>query len=260
MPSLRLVKDGEEGKVEGDEVQVVQVDHETLGKYWFSVTESPDPSNPEGSTVRPELLFTDNDTNLVRTTGGNCPNQVPFVKDAFHDHIIPEHRETHPPHPKKEGEKDGEGKEGEKKPTSFVNPEQKGTKCGAHYKFENVPAEGGCAVIRLKLSTKTPKSDPTSTDDEQFDQTLSNRISDADEFYSKLDENGDLNPDLMNIMRQALGGMLWTKQFYYYVQKDWLNGDPGQPEPPKERRKGRNKVGSGRRRLRRNAPGRGMSC
>ena len=50
----------------------------------------------------------------------------------------------------------------------------------------------------------------------------------------------DLSSDAKNVMRQGFAGMLWSKQFYHYVIKDWLQGDPGNPPPPAERNKGRN--------------------
>jgi len=61
----------------------------------------------------------------------------------------------------------------------------------------------------------------------------------ADEFYSTVIPT-DLAPDARNVMRQALAGMLWSKQFYHYVVRDWLKGDPGAPAPPAERVNGRN--------------------
>ncbi len=65
------------------------------------------------------------------------------------------------------------------------------------------------------------------------------RQREADEFYATVIPQ-DLSPDAQNVMRQGFGGMLWSKQFYHYVIKDWLHGDPGNPAPPQERRKGRN--------------------
>lgn len=130
-------------------------------------------------------------------------------------------------------------------PRQYVNPENTGTKAGAHYIFKNVPPRGGCAVVRIKLTNRSLAQDPSISDEEKFDQNLEDRRQDADEFYARLNPGGGsvggLNEDLRNIMRQALAGMLWTKQFYYFVQREWIAGDPGQPPPPPERKFIRNR-------------------
>ncbi len=72
-------------------------------------------------------------------------------------------------------------------------------------------------------------------DEEMFDDNVEDRRQDADEFYGKLSK-GAMSDDLRNIFRQACAGMMWTKQWYYFVQSEWLKGDPGQPPPPPGRR------------------------
>jgi hypothetical protein len=72
-----------------------------------------------------------------------------------------------------------------------------------------------------------------------FDKTFSLRKDEADEFYATVIPQ-DLSADAQNVMRQGFAGMLWSKQFYHYVVKDWLQGDPGTPSPPQERQSGRN--------------------
>ncbi|KAK4703564.1 hypothetical protein P7C70_g2658, partial [Phenoliferia sp. Uapishka_3] len=283
MPSLSQLEEG-----------VIQSDHEHLGRYYFHANSSPAPVDPEDQNdeavlvddvVTPTLLFTENDTNFERLYGGH--NVTPYVKDAFHDHVIPGHR---PPLPKAEKVKvdttpvvvkvekkskvgtngstssssdtsedsedyDSDATAGTSTPTTesaqptyveveedtrhFVNPEKRGTKAGAHYVFSNVPANGGCAVVRLKLTTKTAEEDPSVNDEEKFDMVVEERRMDSDEFYSRFN-SGALSDDLRNIMRQALSGMLWTKQFYMFIQKEWIEGDPGQPPPPPERKHIRN--------------------
>ncbi|GAA5832964.1 hypothetical protein JCM3766R1_000378 [Sporobolomyces carnicolor] len=239
---------------------VIEANQEHLGRYYLYANSSPAPIGPRGKkdaqeaifvdeVVTPELLFTDNDTNFSRIWGGD--NKVPYVKDAFHDHIIPSHR---PPLPRKERETNGDEaseqengyesdstiREEEQQDTrQFVNPEKKGTKAAAHYTFRNVPGNGGCAVVRLKLTPRTPEEDPSIQDDENFDTVVEERRMDSDEFYSRFN-SGALSDDLRNIMRQALSGMLWTKQFYMFIQKEWIEGDPGQPAPPPERKYIRN--------------------
>ncbi|CEH18534.1 glycoside hydrolase family 63 protein [Ceraceosorus bombacis] len=127
------------------------------------------------------------------------------------------------------------------KPTrDYVNPEKKGTKAGAHYFFQGVPANGGCAVVRIKLTPKSAQQDPTINDDEAFDALIDARQREADEFYTRI-ASGPISDDMKNIMRQALAGMLWNKQHYTFIQPQWIAGDPGQPPPPPERKHIRNK-------------------
>lgn len=233
--------------------------------------------------VCPELLFTENETNLERLYGAQNRS---YAKDAFHDHIIPSHRPLsdrpkykkvkktpNGPHvdstsnsgivPKlasglvdgltkaihtlspAEEEEEEEVLEEPYVPRQYVNPDKTGTKAGAHYVFKDVPPRGGCAVVRFKLTNQTLAQDPTISDEEKFDQNLEDRRQDADEFYARFNPGGGaasgLSEDLRNIMRQALAGMLWTKQFYYFVQREWISGDPGQPAPPPERKFIRNR-------------------
>ncbi|KDE04639.1 hypothetical protein, variant [Microbotryum lychnidis-dioicae p1A1 Lamole] len=260
MPSLQQVGEG-----------VVEAKEPHLGRYYLHANSSPAPVNPrqkgEDETVFtdeivvPELLFTENDTNFKRLYGGH--NVTPYVKDAFHDHVIRKHRPALPKVAKArasapdESEYDSDKTTGEATPRTedgsrtsyvesdteeeqeddreFVNPEKKGTKCAAHYVFRDVPGNGGCAVVRLKLTPKTAEEDASIQDEESFDWVVEERRMDSDEFYSRFN-SGALSDDLRNIMRQALSGMLWTKQFYMFIQKQWIEGDPGQPAPPAERK------------------------
>ncbi|KAG8928473.1 hypothetical protein FRC02_006869 [Tulasnella sp. 418] len=256
---------------------VITATHETLGTTNLYCTPSPPPFGPsneeieadvEDDSVIPELLFTENDTNFERLYGGQ--NTTPYVKDAFHDHIIPSHRphlpgvtiETKVPNKKVvkgvngvNGHANGDTsrevtieveEDGQITPTGpahtrcFVNPERKGTKSAAHYTFNNVPGNGGVVVVRLKLTPSTPEADPCINDEELFDNVVDERRSEADEFYGRLIA-GQVTEDLKAITRQALGGMLWTKQYYKFIQTEWLNGDPAQPPPPPERRWVRNR-------------------
>lgn len=256
---------------------VITAVHPTLGKSYLYCLPSPPAVSANGSPVgetaedddaiEPELLFTENNTNFHRLYGGQ--NETPYVKDAFHDHIIPAHR------PPASGEENpgffatkvrsndamrdsrvkrtggtaespsSEEEEGPRTPfpqgPSFINPEKRGTKSAAHYVFEDVPPRGGCAVVRLKLTKRKPGQDPTIEDEGMFDDAIEERREEANEFYSAL-VMGPMTDDLQQIMRQALAGMLWTKQYYQFVQKDWLQGDPAQPPPPPERKDVRNKV------------------
>jgi hypothetical protein len=158
----------------------------------------------EGS---PELLFTENETNAKRLFG--IENRTPFVKDGINDAVV-------------------QGVKG------AVNPEHRGSKAAAHYKLSLGSKE--TVVIRMRLADSEFKA--TNAFD-AFEKTFTLRQREADEFYATVIPQ-DLSVDAQNIMRQGFAGMLWSKQFYHYVVKDWLQGDPDNPRPPEERQKGRN--------------------
>jgi hypothetical protein len=242
--------------VRGD-TKCITAKHPTLGKTNLYCLPSPPPVAPtfngqvgaEEEAVEPQLLFTENDTNYSRLWGG--VNKTPFVKDAFHDYIIPSHRPA-PCNKDDAGSSTASDGDGNEPPssgqndtpppqTNFVNPDSRGTKSAAHYVFKDVPGYGGCAVVRLKLTPLTPSKDPSIEDEGLFDDAMESRRQEADEFYNSL-VFGPISDDLKQIMRQALGGMLWTKQYYRFIQKEWIEGDPGQPPPPPGRKFIRNSV------------------
>ncbi|HSC72376.1 MAG TPA: glucosidase, partial [Candidatus Methylomirabilis sp.] len=156
----------------------------------------------------PELLFTENETNFHRLYGHE--NGHPYVKDAFHEYLV-------------HGRKDA------------VNPAKAGTKAAAHYALQ-VPA-GGSVTVRLRLSDQEPAG---AAFGEAFDRSFTERIREADEFYASVTPDR-LCGDSREVMRQALAGMLWSKQWYHYDIRRWLEGDPTQPPPPAERKHGRNR-------------------
>jgi len=145
----------------------------------------------EGS---PELLFTENESNASRLWGQSNPS--PYVKDAFHEYVV-------------SGKQDA------------VSPYKTGTKAAAYYQLE-VPA-GGSKVVRLRLSTK-----PTDDAFDTFDQVFAARLADANEFYDRITP-GSLSDDERRIHRQALAGMLWTKQYYYFDLDRWLEEHDAHP-------------------------------
>ncbi|KDQ21406.1 hypothetical protein BOTBODRAFT_182745 [Botryobasidium botryosum FD-172 SS1] len=211
---------------------VIKAEHETLGTTHLHCFPSPPPVGPDagaievgGDAIDPKILFAENETNYERLYGGK--NDSPYSKDAFHDHIIPSHR-----HKNDSGSSSA--------PHHYVNPDNTGTKSAAHYVFADVPPNGGCAVVRIKLTPNTPQDDPSLGDDELFDRNVDERRTEADEFYTRLSA-GPVDDDLRGIARQALGGMLWSKQYYQFIQQDWLKGDPAQPAPPPGRKNIRNK-------------------
>jgi hypothetical protein len=160
----------------------------------------------------PERLFTENETNIGRLYG--VPNPSPHVKDAFHDYLVR-----------------GAG--------NAVNSNEIGTKAAAYYPLTIAP--GATMTVRLRLfNVSEPAARQRRANFADFDATFAERIADADEFYSAL-QPPTLNDDLRNIQRQAFAGLLWSKQFYHYDVEDWLLGDPGQPPPPAQRRRGRNR-------------------
>jgi Glycosyl hydrolase family 63 C-terminal domain len=136
------------------------------------------------------LLFTENETNTQRIFG--VPNRSPYVKDGINNLIV-------------HGQKDA------------VNPEQKGTKVAAHYRLKVKPGE--CQTVRLRLRPEAPAKAGNPFGD--FDDALLARHKEADEFFNTVIPRS-LNADQANVMRQALAGMLWTKQFYHYDVDKWL--------------------------------------
>jgi hypothetical protein len=155
-------------------------------------------------------LFTENETNNERLFSTKNPSA--HVKDAFHRYVI-----------------NGEA--------TAVNPELKGTKAAVQYKF-TVPA-GEEVSIKLRLSKDKPGTISSNALAEEFESTFAARKSEADAFYSSIIP-ATADDDTRNVMRQAFAGLLWTKQYYHYVVRDWLIGDPAEPAPPKERKNGRN--------------------
>src|SRR5207249_106517 len=115
-----------------------------------------------------------------------------------------------------------------------LNADAKGTKAAAHYRL-NVGA-GETVSVRLRL---TNSSSVSAVFDDDFEEVFEQRRREADEFYSTvIPEN--LSDDAKNVMRQSFGGLLWSKQFYHYVINQWLDGDPANPQPPQNRKYGRN--------------------
>ena len=190
--------DVEKPILQAESDSVVQLQEPKLGNRWVQFSDSPG-STDDDADVKPTLLFTENETNFEEIWNKKS-GEGKYFKDGFHKHII------------------------QKKET--VNNERQGTKMGAWYKFENVPS-GECVVVRFKLTNKIDEY----LDEEQFDTTISQRLAEADDFYWHVSPI-PMADDLRNIQRQALGGMLWTKQFYMFIWEQWANGDElGMPPP-----------------------------
>ena len=181
------------------EAAVIRVRHFEMQPRWLIC---------EGT---PELLFTENETNLQRLYGGDnlAAYGSPYVKDGINDYVVNGARDR-------------------------VNPLQVGTKASARYQLEL--GAGQTVSIKLRLTIDEPR---TSALSQEADEIFDLRRREADEFYLKLTPQ-QADEELKNIQRQAFAGMLWSKQYYHYDQKRWLRGDPSQPDPPRSRLKGRN--------------------
>src|SRR2546427_3553565 len=158
----------------------------------------------------PELLFTENETNGERLWGEANPS--PYVKDGINACVV-------------DGEQDA------------VNPAAVGTKAAARYRM--TLAAGQSVAVRLRLAN-TPI--PGRTFGKDFDVVFAQRLGEADEFYATVIPK-QLSDDAKSVMRQAFAGLLWSKQFYHYYVRRWLEGDPACPPPPPERLPGRNQEG-----------------
>jgi hypothetical protein len=141
-----------------------------------------------------ELLFTENETNTARLWGH--PSASPYVKDAFHRYVV-------------------------SGAANAVNTAKMGTKAAAHYHL-NVPA-GGSKVVRLRLSAK-----PVKDGFDDFNQVFESRHADANEFYDRITPK-ELTEDQRRVHRQALAGMMWSKQYYYFDLDKWLTEHDAHP-------------------------------
>ncbi|MCY2968811.1 MAG: glucosidase [Planctomycetota bacterium] len=153
----------------------------------------------------PEFLVCDNNTNSPKLYGTSVAG---FFKDGINDRVVGGNVDR-------------------------VNPSQRGTK-GAAWVVRTIPAQGQ-VVLRARLSPRLA-ADPFA----DFDSIHNLRRQEADEFYDHL-QTGITGVDERLVQRQALAGMIWSKQFYHYDVPDWLAGDPLHPPPPEQRKSGRNR-------------------
>jgi Glycosyl hydrolase family 63 C-terminal domain len=216
---------------------MIEASHHELGRYELHCEDAH------------EFLFTENESNFERLW--NVPNRSRFVKDSINEAIVQNR-------------------------IDLVNPDKVGTKAAAHYKLTIPPNES--QTIRLRLMRVDPgsarasravrgASPRTSSSIQQnpvgeaptgarearalpgenalrnvfsdFDETIATRKAEADEFYHSIAPAG-LTAEHRAIQRQALSGLLWNKEFYYYIIEEWLAGDPANPPPPASRWNGRN--------------------
>jgi hypothetical protein len=208
---------------------VIRAEHRHYGSRWLICQEHPelatdialgfsparaaqgaalkDGATPPAIGRLPEMLFTENETNFQRLFG--VGNRTPHVKDAINDYVV--HGVRH-----------------------AVNPLPEGTKVAASYRVAIPP--GQSAMLRLRFTGDQPSEDVLS---DGFDTVFEERLAEANEFYSKV-ISPTLSSDAQNVFRQAMGGLFWSKQFYHYDVRTWLEGDPAGPPPPPERLMERN--------------------
>ena len=162
------------------------------------------------------LLFTENETNAKRLFGGE--NRTPFVKDGINSYVV-----------------HGQAR--------AVNPQKTGTKAAAHYRL-TVPA-GKSEMVRLRLTAIAPEALDKSYGKgvgafgKHFEEVLQKRRQEADEFYGSVIPKS-LDSDAANVMRQALAGMLWSKQYFYFDVNRWLEERGSDPYLPSARQAPRN--------------------
>ncbi|MGH7630407.1 MAG: MGH1-like glycoside hydrolase domain-containing protein [Gemmatimonadales bacterium] len=186
--------------IERASATAVHASHPSFGEYRLDI-------EPAKGTPA-DLLFTENETNVARLHG--APNATPYVKDGFHRRVV-----------------DGA--------VDAVNPVEHGTKAAAWYRLV-VPAHSS-VTVRLRLRRVEGKL--PSPFGAGFDRTFGERIREADEFYADT-LPPQATAEERNVLRQGYAGLLWSKQFYHYVVREWLPGDPSQPPPPGNRLDGRN--------------------
>jgi hypothetical protein len=148
-------------------------------------------------------LFTFNETNGPRVFGPGNKSRRPYVKDAFHRHIV--------------------------NAEDSLNPHREGTKSALHYRFPAVPPAGS-VVLRLRLTDDADLSAPL----EEVDAVIARRKEEADEFYAAL-QPPSATAEEREVQRRAFAGLLWNKQNYLFDVDLWLKGDPGLPSPPESR-------------------------
>jgi hypothetical protein len=183
---------------------VVKATHAKLGERYFYC---------EGDV---RLLFTENETNTQRIFG--VPNRSLYVKDGINNYVV-------------------HGQDG------AINPDRKGTKVAAHYVVTVPP--GGCQVMRMRLCDKAPadlargNGAGGSPFGGHFEEVVRARRQEADEFYAAVTPP-PLAGDAANVFRQALAGMLWSKQFYLYDVDKWLEERGSDPFKPSRKAAPRN--------------------
>jgi len=192
-------------RLEPASATAIAMRHVSLGEFRLDV-------EPGAGGDASEMIFTENETNSRALFGFDDGNR--YVKDAFHRYLIHGDAEA-------------------------VNPRRLGTKAAVVNRL-TIPA-GGEVVLRLRLAAADVAASAPFAD---FNEVFAARIAEADAFYAERipdpanDEAG--NDEACKVARQAYAGLLWSKQYYHYIVRDWLEGDAFQPTPPSGRERGRN--------------------
>jgi glycogen debranching enzyme len=155
----------------------------------------------------PRLLFCDNETNVRRLYG--AAEGPMFPKDGINDFVV--------------------------SGASGVNPAGEGTKAALDYEVTLAP--GASTIIRVRLREEPPGADTHASftfDDVAFDRTIAHRRREADQYWASMTPT-NASADDARVLRQAMAGLLWSKQFYHYNVKRWLSGDPTSAPPPTQR-------------------------
>ncbi len=190
-------------------VSKVALQHETLGDFVLR-------ANKASDGVKPEFLFCENETNTQFLYGKE--QHTPYVKDGINRYFINNDK-------------------------AAVNPEKHGTVCAAHYALTLEPGESKTVELRLYAQDEAPRY----AFGKRFDDVFAKRILEADTYYEKIAAQGngrgltkELKEDRNVVQRQAYAGLIWTKQFYHYSVRDWLQGDEEIAKAPAARHFGRN--------------------
>ena len=178
----------------------VVANHAVLGRFRFLGVADDSPP--------PDAIFTENDTNISRLNAA-FDGQQGFSKDGFDRYLV--HSEV-----------------------GAINPERKGTKAAFLHRL--TIGAGASVTLRLRL-VREDVAEPPAMDQAGFEAAFAQRRAEADAFYHAVIPE-DCTDDERAIARQAYAGLLWSKQFYYYVAARWAEGDPAQPAPPAERASG----------------------
>jgi hypothetical protein len=176
------------------DLSTIAVSHAELGAYWLSCEQ------------RPLLLFTENSTNHAKLHL-DYPDDGPYLKDGINDYVVHGRQEA-------------------------VNPGREGTKAAAHYRLKVAP--GASATVRLRLTAQAPAAGrpqpagSTAPFGAGFDEIFTTRQREADAFYTSVTPRS-VSADAASVMRQAIAGMLWSKQYYYWDGDAWLDEHRAHP-------------------------------
>ena len=180
---------------------VVRAEHKTLGSFVFSVV------GGDGSPMPEELLFTENDTNCARLDPEFAGPVAPS-KDGFDRYVVGGDRR-------------------------LLRTDGRGTKCAFVYRLE--VGAGESQTVHLRLARTDEQDEPHQEMDRAgADEVMARRVGEADQFY-RTRIPAEAPVEQRQIARQAYAGLLWCKQFYYYVAARWMEGDEAQPKPDSKR-------------------------